>query len=123
MVIPPKGVLTAASTDHLATEDATIAKTVALIREYACNGLTVDELTAKLGMGRRMLERRFRKAIGKGIDEQIRSVRVERAIELLERSNFTVSEIADRCGFSDVFYFSKMFKKITGKSPRDFRQS
>jgi LacI family transcriptional regulator len=123
VVIPPKGVLVASSTDHLATEDPIVAKTVALIREYACNGLTVEDIASKVGVGRRMLERRFRKAIGRGVDEQIRKIRVERAIELLERSDFTISEIAEHCGFSDVFYFSKVFKKTTTRSPREYRQA
>ncbi|MCD8482910.1 MAG: helix-turn-helix transcriptional regulator [Verrucomicrobia bacterium] len=112
----------ATSTDHLATEDLLIARAVAMIREYACSGLTVDDIAAKVGVGRRMLERRFRKAVGKGVDEQIRKVRVERAIELLGRSEFSIGEIADRCGFSDMFYFSRAFKKTTGKSPREYRQ-
>ena len=40
-----------------------------------------------------MLERRFRKAIGKGVDEIIRKVRIERSMEMLERSDLPIGEI------------------------------
>lgn len=119
--IPPKGILVAASTDHLATTDPIVASAVSHIRQHACGGLTVDEMASALGVGRRMLERRFRKAIGKGVDEIIRKVRIERSMEMLERSDLPIGEIAERCGFADIFYFSKFFKRATGQSPREFR--
>jgi len=48
---------------------------------------------------------------------------IDRACELMCESRFTDSEIAERLGFCDEFYFSRRFKEITGKSPRMFRKN
>lgn len=50
-------------------------------------------------------------------------IRLDIAIDLLKNSDYTVSEIAEMVGFSDVYYFSRLFKKWLGKSPRHFVQS
>lgn len=50
-------------------------------------------------------------------------IRLDIAIDLLKNSDYTVSEIAEMVGFSDVYYFSRLFKKWMGKSPRHFVQS
>ncbi|MCD8483739.1 MAG: helix-turn-helix domain-containing protein [Verrucomicrobia bacterium] len=119
--IPPKGVLSAASTDHLATEDEMVARVVQLIRIHACNGINVPQLATHVGISRRVLERRFRKATGKSLNEQINKVRMDRAIALLEKSQLSISQIAEQCGFASVYYFSRAFKQSTGRSPKFFR--
>ena len=44
-------------------------------------------------------------------------MRVDYAMELLLTGKYSVTEISEKCGFSDVYYFSKVFKKLTGTSP------
>ena len=51
----------------------------------------------------------------------INHLRLEKAKKMLLESNFTISEIATATGFEDQFYFSRIFKKHYGSSPRDFR--
>lgn len=50
------------------------------------------------------------------------SVRIQKAIRLLRTSLLNISEIADQCGYEDSLYFSRVFKKVTGKSPSEFRR-
>ena len=47
--------------------------------------------------------------------------RIEKAIEYMKDENVNLTEIAFLTGYDDYTYFSKVFKKITGKSPRDYR--
>lgn len=122
-LIPPKGVAVAASTDHLATSDPVIAKAVELIRLHACQNLTVEALCTHLGISRRSLERRFRKALNKSLNDQITKVRIDRASAFLEKSDLPIGEIADKCGFASIYYFSRAFKNATGLSPRAFRET
>ena len=49
-------------------------------------------------------------------------LRAQRAIDLLANTNQSLDQIAKTVGYSDGFSFSKMFKSITGESPRDFRK-
>lgn len=120
-LIPPKGVVVGDSTDHLVKDDPLIERTERIIRQQSCTGLTVEDLCQSLAVGRRSLERRFRKAFNKSLNEQIMQVRIDRACNLLEKSELAVGEIADRCGFGSIYYFSRAFKSVTGKSPQAYR--
>lgn len=66
--------------------------------------------------------RLFKGAMGKTTVQYINSFRVERAGVLLRESSLSVSEIAEAVGFSELNYFSRMFKKIMGKSPLEYRK-
>jgi two-component system, response regulator YesN len=50
------------------------------------------------------------------------SVRMEKAKELLKRTNHKIIEIATMCGYNEVYYFSHSFKKYTGVSPKQYRE-
>lgn len=59
---------------------------------------------------------------GYSLHEYVLVIRISRAIDLLETTDCKISEIASLTGFEDAAYFSKYFKKVTGKSPSDFKQ-
>lgn len=54
---------------------------------------------------------------GKTTTEYINEVRLKKSIELLKDGNMNITEIAINCGFNDVNYFSRLFKKRYGVSP------
>lgn len=56
-----------------------------------------------------------------GISEYITSQKIDESRKLLKETNLKIYEISDQLGFESSFYFSKVFKKITGLSPKDFR--
>ncbi len=121
MLVPPAGVVECASTGAWGNDDDVVARALALVRARACEGLTPAEVAREVAVGRRTLERRLRAAGAAGIATEIRRERVRRACELLRATHLGMAEIADRCGFHDVFYFSAAFKKATGKSPKAYR--
>ncbi|MCC5844456.1 MAG: substrate-binding domain-containing protein [Verrucomicrobia bacterium] len=120
-LFPPATVRTERSTDALATEDPHLARALAFIRENAYSGINVDEVARVAGLGRRTLERRFKEALGHGIDPYIRRTRIHRAKSLLRDSPLSIAEISERCGFNTVYYFSTVFKKETGLTPGGYR--
>ena len=58
-----------------------------------------------------------------GFVEYITETRIASAKEMLEQGDLKVYEIAEKLGYESAFYFSKVFKKVTGLSPREYQQS
>jgi LacI family transcriptional regulator len=119
--IPPKEVVLRASSDWMHSNDETISLALRLIRSEACAGMEVSDLCKRLGLGRRMFERRFHEVAGIGPDTAIRRARLEQACQLLAGTTLRVGEISQRTGYVDALYFSRAFRKATGKSPREWR--
>lgn len=83
---------------------------------YMSSDLRVEEIAQQMNLDRRYLSRLFRHETGQTIQSFLISVRMEAADHYL-RQGMSVGEAAQLCGYSDVFNFSKMFKKIYGISP------
>ncbi len=64
----------------------------------------------------------FRTYTGMTPQQYITDIRVAKAKELLSYSSFNISEIASIVGYDNPFYFSRIFKKNTGQSPREYRK-
>lgn len=62
----------------------------------------------------------FKKETGKTFREYLNTIRINQAKNLLKSGLYNVSEVAVNCGFSDLFYFSKVFKKYCGLSPSEY---
>lgn len=66
--------------------------------------------------------RLFRKHTGRSPAETVRLARLDRASVLMSRSNYTVGEVAELCGFASQFHFSRAFKRAFGESPTELRE-
>jgi AraC-like DNA-binding protein len=77
----------------------------------------IRELAADLGMSQSHLRARFQASCGVSLGRHMRELRLERARGLLKMSPARVSEIAEQCGFSSLFSFSRAFKTRYGESP------
>ena len=91
-----------------------------MIENYYKNSFNCDELVKLSGISYSYFKKIFIGKYGCPPVKYITRLRVERAKELLRTKRFTVSEISDMCGFENVYYFSNVFKKITGVSPRNY---
>ncbi len=65
----------------------------------------------------------FKKDTGKTVTEYIREKRIKHAAHLLATTHLQIQTIALHCGIMDVQYFSKIFKRLIGKSPKEYRES
>lgn len=79
-------------------------------------------LAAKYGMTRRSLFRNFKKSIGLTPHAYHIKTRIKCIMEMLEMTDLPIKVIADKAGYSDVFYFSRQFKQQTGLSPGQYRR-
>lgn len=83
--------------------------------------LTVDQLASTFALGRRSLERRFKKATANTVVEYIQRVKIEAAKKDLETSRKTINEIMYEVGYNDTKAFRMTFKKVTGLSPIEYK--
>jgi AraC-like DNA-binding protein len=84
--------------------------------------LNVEWLAQELGVHRSSLSRRFHRENGVPLVKYITSRRLERAMQLLRNGPDRVQDVARACGFADPDYFSRVFRRRVGRSPRQFRQ-
>ncbi len=81
----------------------------------------LEDLARIAGMSKSNLLAVFRKATGQTPIDYLTSLRIQRAMEMLHKSDRQITEIAFASGFNDSNYFTRQFRKVTGMSPRQFR--
>lgn len=86
------------------------------------NQISVSKLASHCGTSERSLLRHFRAQYGTGPLGYIQHLRVERAKALLEATQLSFEEVVERCGYSDVPSFRKLFKRETSLTPGDYRE-
>jgi LacI family transcriptional regulator len=118
---PPKETVTRQSTDTLAVQDELVAKALHIIRERVCDAIRVDEIAALVGASRSVLQRRFRTALGRTINQELITQLVTAAQRLLLDTHLPLAEIAERCGFRHPEYMGVVFKAETKQTPAQFR--
>jgi transcriptional regulator GlxA family with amidase domain len=82
----------------------------------------VKEMAAALGISASHLRTRFRESCGVTIGKHVRRLRLEKARGLLRLSTRRVSEIAEMCGFSSVYPFSRAFHAAYSVAPLEYRK-
>jgi transcriptional regulator GlxA family with amidase domain len=102
-------------------EDETVKKAQEYIEKNFEDKITVDHLADVFAVGRRSLERRFKKATCNTVTEYIQRVKIEAAKKDLETGRKNVNEVMYDVGYCDVKAFRTIFKKITGLSPVEYR--
>src|SRR5688572_2049906 len=104
--------------DH---EDEPVKKAQEFIEKNVSEKITVDQLATLFAVGRRNLERRFKKATSNTIAEYIQRVKMEAAKKHLETSRKNINEVMYDVGYSDTKAFRTIFRKVTGLSPMEYR--
>ncbi len=104
-----------------AHEDEPIKKAQEYIERNYQDKITVDQLAGMLALGRRNLERRFKKATANTVVEYIQRVKIEAAKKQLESGRKNVNEVMYETGYSDEKAFRTVFRKITGLSPLAYK--
>jgi LacI family transcriptional regulator len=118
----PLGIARRHSTDVLAIADQEVARALRFIRDKAVvEPVGVRDVAREVAMSRRLLELRFRKALGRSPYAEILRVRIVRASELLAQTDLSMSEIAEAAGFTDARLLCVSFHRKTGMTPTAYR--
>lgn len=84
---------------------------------------TVESLAAHVNMSTSQLNRKLNAIIGQPAGLLMRSIRLRRAADMLEKNSGSVSQICYQLGFTDQAYFSRAFKKQYGRTPGEFKKA
>ena len=119
--IAPLGIAARQSTDVMAIDDVEVVSALKIIRERACDGVSVREILEEIPIARSSLERRFKQFVGRSPQREIRSVQMKRAQHLLRETKLPLSQVAGLTGFKHSEYFSVVFKREIGQTPGQYR--
>lgn len=85
--------------------------------------ITIQSLSGDFAINPNYLSQLFRRELKVTFTDYITNLRINYARELLQKTGFTLEEIANKSGYTDYFYFIRVFKKVAGLSPGQFRKS
>lgn len=97
-----------------------ISRAKKYIHRHYQNNISLSNVAYELGVNPSYLSRTFPAEVGCSIMDYIAKVRMEVAVNYMRNTDLRVYEIAERVGYTNTEHFSRMFKKVLGKSPREF---
>lgn len=99
-----------------------IERSMDYILDNLSSQLSLDDIAAEAHMSKSYYSSTFKKLNGVSVWGYITAQRINRAQHLLESTTLPVTEICEHCGYNNIANFNRSFKKITGKTPRDYRK-
>lgn len=105
----------------VAVRDPQVRTAVDRMHSRCEHAWTLDELAREAGLSRTALAERFRVAMGDTPLSYLRTVRMQKAMQLLSETERKLEDVATLVGYQDAFSFSKVFKRTVGVSPKTFR--
>jgi LacI family transcriptional regulator len=120
--VAPAGIVARQSTDTLAYEDSELTAAMSFIRQNADKPISVEDVLQVVSLSRRSLEQRFLQLLGRSPAAEIRRIHLERAQDLLIRSELPISKIAAVSGFLHPEVMTRAFRREFETSPTAFRK-
>lgn len=100
-----------------------VDKAVTYIEYNYMNAITTSDVAKYLSLERSYFYRIFKKYTGKSPEQYIMNYRIKKSLDLISLGRYTFTEISLSVGIGDVYYFSKLFKRVMGCTPSQYRKS
>lgn len=100
---------------------AAIWRAIAIVKEESDRPLYASEAARRVNMSRSYFSQCFKDIAGKPFNEYVRTIRIEKAKAYLRHTNQSIQWIAERTGYADEKYFSRLFREVTGMLPSEYR--
>ncbi|PSL04520.1 AraC family transcriptional regulator [Cecembia rubra] len=107
--------------DYTESEGKRLGKVMAFILSQSQNPLSLKEVSEVAHLSKEAFCRFFKERTGKTFTEFLTQVRIHQACQLLQDSDLSISQIAFQCGFQNLSYFNRAFKKLQGITPKAYR--
>ncbi len=120
--IEPTHVVTRQSTDAFFLSDELVVEAVHFMQHNATHLIQVNDVAAHVGLARRSLEIRFRRAMGYSVHSMITNLRLKNVKALLVDTSLPLRRIASASGFANPSYLCKVFRRKFGVTPHEFRE-
>jgi AraC-like DNA-binding protein len=107
---------------RIARPDTHLGQLLGWLEKNCAGPLTIGDMARQTGMSERSFYRAFRAAVGRTPSVYLTEARIRRAMDYMSAANHEVriSEVAALSGFDDSNYFSRVFRQVTGQSPRQY---
>lgn len=96
------------------------------IRDYLnqnyAKDMTLQHIAERFFISRENVSRKFKQISGENLSDYLTALRIDKAKTLLQNTNLRLSQISELVGYEDEKYFSRVFKKSTGQTPREYRK-
>jgi two-component system, response regulator YesN len=97
-------------------------KAIEYIRKNLDGELSLEAISKAIDVNPHVLSRQFKKETGQNITEYINMQRINEAVYIMENQDISITDVAYMVGFNDINYFSKVFKKLKGMTPSEYRK-
>lgn len=112
---------TLVTTDNYQKEKTGIHLIEEFVRQNYQNEINLQEIADRFFFSREYISRKFKQEFDDTITDYVMKIRMEKAKELLANPNLKIYEIANHVGYQNEKYFSKLFKKLIGVRPNEYR--
>ena len=109
--------------ENSVSSDNAVVRILEYCGEHFAEEITVKQLSDHLFLSESYISKIFSEKLKYGFREYINSLRIDKAQSLLERSDRKIIDIMNECGFSNQSSFNRVFRKICGLSPKEYRKN
>lgn len=103
--------------------DPGILESIRYMNENAFKELHVESIAEIVGFSRSQFTRKFQKQVGVSPSQYITDLRIQKISKLLMETDYPLEQIAELCGYKNAFYLSRVFTKVTGMNPSQYRKT
>lgn len=121
ILVPPNEIVIRESSEARSVSDAGVRNAIKFMREHLSEKITNEAIAKAVGLSRTRLQVRFRAEVGMSLREFLAQSRLRRAEKLIQSTDLTFADIAERCGFRHHEYLGYVLKKERGITPRKLR--
>jgi two-component system response regulator YesN len=104
-----------------AQSDSVVKRAMAYIEENYSRDISLDEVSREVNISPYYFSKLFKEESNENFIEYLTRIRIEKAKEMLENPEFSIKEVSLRSGYADPNYFSRIFKKQTDMTPREYK--